>query len=93
MNDLEPKIVVDLSNFSEADYLALNPDVARAVILFNDYLAKLERPMVEKTYPKFLRNSGGALWLERLQHSRERRDRPTRPVASGRSFLRRWLAK
>jgi hypothetical protein len=35
------------------------------IILFNDYLAKLERPMIESTYPKFLRNSGGALWLQR----------------------------
>jgi SAM-dependent methyltransferase len=31
MNALEPKSVVDLSDFSEAEYLALNPDVARAV--------------------------------------------------------------
>jgi hypothetical protein len=35
------------------------------IILFNDYLAKLERPMIERTYPPFLRNSGGALWLQR----------------------------
>ncbi len=35
------------------------------IILFNDYLAKLERPMVERTYPQFMRNSGGALWLQR----------------------------
>jgi hypothetical protein len=32
MNALEPKSIVDLSDFSEADYLALNPDVARAVV-------------------------------------------------------------
>ena len=31
MNAREPKSVVDLSDFSEADYLALNPDVAYAV--------------------------------------------------------------
>jgi predicted O-methyltransferase YrrM len=35
------------------------------IILFNDYLARFERPMLEVTYPQFLRNSGGALWLER----------------------------
>jgi Methyltransferase domain/Domain of unknown function (DUF4214) len=35
------------------------------IILFNDYLAKLERPMIERTYPQFMRNSGGALWLQR----------------------------
>jgi len=35
------------------------------IILFNDYLATLERPILEATYPQFLRNSGGALWLER----------------------------
>ena len=31
MNAPEPKSVVDLSDFSEADYLAMNPDVADAV--------------------------------------------------------------
>src|SRR5262245_24336293 len=35
------------------------------VLLFNDYLAKLERPMIERTFPDFLRNTGGALWLQR----------------------------
>jgi len=34
------------------------------IVLFNDYLAKIERPMLEATYPQFLRNPGGALWLE-----------------------------
>jgi predicted O-methyltransferase YrrM len=34
------------------------------IVLFNDYLANFERPMLEATYPRFLRNSGGALWLE-----------------------------
>jgi hypothetical protein len=33
------------------------------IALFNDYLARLERSMIEATYPQFLRNSGGALWL------------------------------
>jgi hypothetical protein len=36
------------------------------IMLFNDYLGKLERPMIEATYPRFLRNPGGALWLQRL---------------------------
>ncbi len=35
------------------------------VVLFNDYLAKLERPMIEATFPPFMRNTGGALWLQR----------------------------
>jgi hypothetical protein len=35
------------------------------IVLFNDYLAKLERPMIEATYPQFLHNTGGALWLLR----------------------------
>ena len=35
------------------------------IVMFNDYLAKLEREMIEATYPAFLRNSGGALWLQR----------------------------
>jgi Methyltransferase domain len=36
------------------------------IMLFNDYLGKLERPMIEATYPRFLRNPGGALWLQRI---------------------------
>ena len=35
------------------------------IIFFSDYLARFERPLLEATYPQFLRNSGGALWLER----------------------------
>jgi Methyltransferase domain len=35
------------------------------IILFNDYLAKLERGMIEATYPQFMRDTGGALWLQR----------------------------
>ncbi len=31
------------------------------IVLFNDYLAKLERGMIEATYPQFLRSTGGAL--------------------------------
>jgi hypothetical protein len=36
------------------------------IIFFNDYFAKLERPLIEATYPRFLRNTGGALWLQRI---------------------------
>jgi len=43
----------------------LTDNDAWRVLLFNDYLARLERPMIEATYPQFLRNSGGALWLMR----------------------------
>jgi hypothetical protein len=35
------------------------------IILFNDYLAKLEHGMIAATYPQFARNTGGALWLQR----------------------------
>jgi len=34
-------------------------------IIFNDYLTKLELRMIQTTYPKFLQNSGGSLWLQR----------------------------
>jgi predicted O-methyltransferase YrrM len=36
------------------------------VVFFNDYFGKLNRPLVEATYPDFLRNTGGALWLRRI---------------------------
>jgi SAM-dependent methyltransferase len=36
------------------------------IVFFNDYLAKLEAEMISSTYPPFMRNSGAALWLERL---------------------------
>jgi hypothetical protein len=35
------------------------------VLFFNDMMAKLERPLAEATYPRFLRNPGGGLWLRR----------------------------
>ena len=35
------------------------------ILFFNDYLAKLERSLVETTFPDFLRNSGGSLWIQR----------------------------
>lgn len=35
------------------------------ILFFNDYFAKLERNLIETTFPLFLRNPGGALWLER----------------------------
>jgi hypothetical protein len=35
------------------------------VIFFNDYFAKTERQLIAASYPAFLRNSGGALWLQR----------------------------
>jgi len=35
------------------------------VVMFNDYMAKLQRPLIESTFAPFLRNSGGALWLQR----------------------------
>lgn len=35
------------------------------ILFFNDYVAKLERSMIESAYPSFTRNTGGALWLQR----------------------------
>ena len=35
------------------------------VAMFNDYFAKLERDLIESTYPKFNRNPGGALWIQK----------------------------
>jgi hypothetical protein len=33
--------------------------------MFNDYMAKLERDLIDKTYPKFYNNSGGALCIQK----------------------------
>lgn len=35
------------------------------VLFFNDYFVRFERPRIEATFPKFLQNSGGALWIRR----------------------------
>jgi hypothetical protein len=35
------------------------------IIFFNDYFAKTEKRLIQDTYPNFLRNPGGALWLQR----------------------------
>ena len=35
------------------------------IVMFNDYLAKTENELVKETWPDFLINSGGALWLQR----------------------------
>ena len=42
-----------------------NNDLWR-IVFFNDYFRRFEHPMIEATYPQFLRNSGGALWLRRF---------------------------
>ena len=36
------------------------------VIFFNDYFAKLEASWISATYPLFLRNPGGGLWLRKV---------------------------
>ncbi len=43
----------------------LSHNAAWRIVLFNDYLAKRERAMIESSYPQFMLNSGGALWLQR----------------------------
>jgi hypothetical protein len=35
------------------------------ILMFNDYLGKVERQMVGETCPRFLTNPGGALWLRK----------------------------
>ncbi|MGH6857460.1 MAG: class I SAM-dependent methyltransferase [Methylocella sp.] len=35
------------------------------IVFFNDFFAKFEKEIIETTWPPFLRNSGGALWLRR----------------------------
>lgn len=35
------------------------------IVFFNDFFAKFEKDLIESTWPSFLRNSGGALWLRR----------------------------
>jgi len=44
-------------------FLAGNADWE--VLFFNDYMAQLERPLIEATWPDFLRSTGGAMWLRR----------------------------
>ena len=35
------------------------------ILFFNNYFAQMEKELIENTYPTFLKNSGGALWLRR----------------------------
>ena len=35
------------------------------ITFFNNYFAKVARAEIEATYPQFLKNAGGALWLQR----------------------------
>ncbi len=35
------------------------------ILMFNDYLARFETELLTRTCPAFMRNPGGALWLER----------------------------
>jgi hypothetical protein len=36
-----------------------------SIIFFNDYFRAFEHDLIGKTYPQFLKNPGGALWLRR----------------------------
>jgi predicted O-methyltransferase YrrM len=36
------------------------------IVFFNDYFGKIEKSLVQATYPDFLKNAGGALWLRRI---------------------------
>ena len=35
------------------------------IVMFNDYMARFERELIERTYPRFYLNTGGALWIQR----------------------------
>lgn len=35
------------------------------ITFFNDYFARFEAPLISSLHPDFLRNSGGALWLQK----------------------------
>jgi hypothetical protein len=35
------------------------------IVFFNDYFEKVERSRIAATFPNFLKNSGGSLWLQR----------------------------
>ena len=34
---------------------------------FNDFFTHKFRPRIEKDYPNFLKNSGGSLWLQKVE--------------------------
>jgi predicted O-methyltransferase YrrM len=36
------------------------------IIFFNDYFARFKRDLIQATYPMFLKNTGGSLWLRKL---------------------------
>jgi hypothetical protein len=35
------------------------------IIFFNDFFRQFRRDLIAQTYPKFLNNTGGAIWLRR----------------------------
>src|SRR5215475_2443028 len=43
----------------------LSHNDAWRIVFFNDYFAKHEQAVIGSTYPQFMLNSGGALWLRR----------------------------
>jgi predicted O-methyltransferase YrrM len=46
--------------------LLLSDDSRWKVQFFNDYFSTFSRDEIERSCPQFLKNSGGALWIERL---------------------------
>ncbi|MBM3095520.1 class I SAM-dependent methyltransferase [Ensifer sp. T173] len=50
--------------YSIRSFLAFNS--CFHIMFFNDYMAQLHGDHMLKTFPPFIRNSGGALWLRRL---------------------------
>jgi hypothetical protein len=62
------------------------------IIFFNDYFARFGRDLIESTYPTFLKNTGGSLWLRKLSQEYlgpDMRARRLNPLTRGPSPRRR----
>ena len=42
------------------------------IIFFNDYFVRFRRNLIQATYPMFLKNTGGSLWLRKLPQEETR---------------------
>jgi len=60
-------------------FLMYNP--AFEIVFFDDYFRRFHRAEIEAIPPKFLRNSGGAIWIRRLPPARAAE--PNTPTALG----------
>jgi hypothetical protein len=51
------------------------------IVFFDDYFRRFHRAEIEAISPKFLRNSGGTIWIRRLPPARAAE--PNTPTALG----------